>query len=774
MGRGVEFKHEMASAAPNPTGARAGRDDELTTVLQASVRFRRRQAFWYFAFLFSVVVVALAGAIGIVIWAVVHSENENLKRETALVARAMAQQQSQIVKDLERFAVSSANYRNIDSSYSSEWAHARLARPIGEIYNHDIVVVLNRRRRPLFAYVDGFVWLPSIYTTKLAGQLDDAVAEIQAAYRANLVSRQNYGFAFDGTPADVARSRLISLDGAPSIAAVFAIVPELDQVEVRDDDPSVIVSIRHADDALLAEIAGYAQLRDVTFSPMKPERPEKLELAAPDGAVIGYLAWAPTGGALGLLVDLAPAFVLAVLIVLAVTGLILKRAMRTTDELTYSEARARQSALHDALSGLPNRVFFDELARKKLEDAAAASTLAALIYLDIDHFKDVNDTLGHPVGDGLIREVAERLRGHVPGSDVVARISGDEFLILLTGMDSRAALLNACTNLNKRITKDLTVDNMALPTTVSMGVTFFPDHGTDLTQLLRRADIALYQAKERGRGRCILFEPQMDDTLKERRQMEKEMRRALERNEFFLRYQPIVTGDGSRIVGAEALIRWQHPKRGEVPPAAFLPVAEGTDLMWSIGAWVLRRALEDARSWPNLTIAVNVSPSQIRHPEFVPCVRRLLEELDFPANRLELEITEAAVMDHTNAVKSKLDELHGLGVRIALDDFGTGYSSLSYLRQFEFDKFKIDRSFVMNLEHEAESAAIVEALVNLADALGMAVTAEGIEATEQHDFLKDIGCEFLQGYYFGKPMLADELAALLRNDGELPRLSVKG
>lgn len=770
MGRGVEFKHEIGSAK----SGRAGRDDELTTVLQASVRFRRRQAFWYFAFLFSVVIIALAGAIGIVIWAVVHSENENLKRETALVARALTQQQSQIVKELERFAVSSATYRNIDTGYSSEWAHARLARPIGEIYKHDIVVVLNRRRRPLFAYVDGFVWLPSIYTTKLAGQLDDAVAEIQTAYRANLVSRQNYGFAYDGSPADVAQSRLISLDGAPSIAAVFAIVPELDQVEVRDDDPSVIVSIRHLDDTLLADIAGYAQLRDVTFSSMKPESPERLELAGPKGIAIGYLTWAPTGGALGLLVDLAPAFVLAVLIVLAVTGLILKRAMRTTDELTYSEARARQSALHDALSGLPNRVFFDELARKKLDEASRASKLAALIYLDIDHFKDVNDTLGHPVGDGLIREVAQRLRGHVPGTDVVARISGDEFLILLSGKDSRAQLLNACTSLSKRITKDLTVDNMALPTTVSMGVTFFPDHGTDLTQLLRRADIALYQAKERGRGRCVLFEPQMDETLKERRLLEKEMRRALERDEFFLRYQPIVTGDGSRIVGAEALIRWRHPKRGEIPPAAFLPIAEGTDLMSSIGAWVLRSALKEALSWPELTIAVNVSPSQIRHPDFVPNVSRLLGELDFPAERLELEITEAAVMDHTDAVKSKLDELHSLGVRIALDDFGTGYSSLSYLRQFQFDKFKIDRSFVMNLEHEPESAAIVEALVNLADALGMAVTAEGIEAREQHDFLKDIGCEFLQGYYFGKPMLAGELEQRISAGAEAPRLTAKG
>ncbi len=738
--------------------------DRMNLPLRATLSFRRRQALRMSALLFGIVLAALVGAIAVVAGAIVFSEQDALDREAALLDRAVAQEQRRLLKELERFAVSSATYRSVATDYSSEWVHTRIAEPLSRIYQHDVAIVLNRQRLPLFAYVEDFIWLPSIYNTKLETQLGPLVKSVQDAFQAALVERKGHGFAFDGEADFIGRSAIVMLDDRPAIASIFAIAPEPYDFIVSDAPPSVLVSLRYIDEEMLASLSEFAQLPNIHLSEADTGEFQRLPLRGSDGQVLCRLAWRPAEGASQRLVTLTPVFGISILIILGVTGVVLSRAFRASEELTLSEARSRQAALHDPLSGLPNRVYFDKLARERISSSVAEDQLCALLYLDIDHFKEVNDTLGHPVGDALIMELGNRLRQAIASGDVVARISGDEFLILLVGRKSREEVIAACSRLIEKLTRDLVVDGNSLPVTVSMGVTFSPSDGTDLVQLLRRADIALYQAKDQGRNRCIVFEQSMDDALNIRRKLEAEMRRALEHDEFFLNYQPVVSRDGRRMVGVEALIRWRHPDRGELPPGAFLPVAEGSDLMWQIGAWVLKTAMRDALAWPQLTVAVNVSTSQLRHPDFVSYVRRTLTELNYPASHLELEVTEAVLMDHTAIAKRTFSELHGLGLRIALDDFGTGFSSLSYLRQFHFDKFKIDRSFVTNVETESESAAIVRSLVGLGEALGMTITAEGIETETQFHFLQTAGCDYMQGYYFGRPMAAAKISERLAGE----------
>lgn len=728
--------------------------DRTGLPLQAGLRYRRRQAFSMSALLFGIVFAALASAIAVVAGAIVFSEQDALDREAALLDHAVAQEQHRLLKELERFAVSSATYRNVSANYSSEWVHTRIAEPLSRIYRHNATIVLNSQRLPLFAYVEDFIWLPSIYNTKLEARIGPLVKEVQQNFLSALVERKGHGLAFDGEASALARSAIVMLDERPAIASIFAIAPEPYDFIVTDAPPSVIITLRYFDETLLASLSEFAQLPDIHLSESDTADFQRLALRDPEGRILCHLAWRPAESASRRLVALAPVFIISVLIILGVTAVVLSRAFRASEELTLSEARSRQAALHDPLSGLPNRLYFDKLARERLSSALEKDALCALLYLDIDHFKEVNDTLGHPVGDALIVEIGERLRQAIGSGDVVARISGDEFLVLLVGRKNREEVVATCRRLIDRLTHDVVVEGNSLPITVSMGVTFSPTDGTDLVQLLRRADIALYQAKDQGRNRCIVFEQSMDDAINIRRKLEAEMRRALECEEFYLDYQPVMLRDGHSFAGVEALIRWRHPERGKLLPGAFLPVAEGTDLMWRIGAWVLKTAMRDALAWPHLTVAVNVSASQLRHPDFVPCVRRILKELDFPAERLELEVTEAVLMDHSAVAKRIFNELRALGLHIALDDFGTGFSSLSYLRQFRFDKFKIDRSFVTNVETESESAAIVRSLVGLGEALGMTITAEGIETETQFHFLQTAGCDYMQGYYFGRPMPA--------------------
>jgi diguanylate cyclase (GGDEF)-like protein len=425
-------------------------------------------------------------------------------------------------------------------------------------------------------------------------------------------------------------------------------------------------------------------------------------------------------------------------------------------------AEIRRVATHDALTGLPNRTLLHE----KIEDALArvrrGETLAVLC-LDLDHFKSVNDTLGHAVGDTLLRAVTARLTKCVRETDVVSRLGGDEFVVIQFDLEKPEQAGVLARRIIDAIAEPFDVDGHRVVVGMSVGIAIAPTDGEDRELLLRSADMALYRAKSDGRGACRFFEPAMDIRLQERRRLELDLRRALVSHEFLLHYQPLVDAVTEKIAGFEALLRWNHPEKGMISPLEFIPLAEEIGLIVPLGEWVLRKACADAMDWPaDIKIAVNLSPAQFKQQTLVHAVASALAASRLAPARLELEITESVLLTNSEATMAHLHQLRSLGVRIVMDDFGTGYSSLSYLRSFPFDKIKIDRSFVNELGATNDCAAIVKAIAALGVSLGIETTAEGVETEEQLKHLRTHGCTEFQGYYFSRPRPLDEATELLR------------
>jgi diguanylate cyclase (GGDEF)-like protein len=427
--------------------------------------------------------------------------------------------------------------------------------------------------------------------------------------------------------------------------------------------------------------------------------------------------------------------------------------------------RSAALARLEPLTGLCNRAELHERLGASLAAAKRAGAPLAVLLLDLDRFKAVNDTLGHPVGDALLRKVAERLRNAARQEDVIARLGGDEFAFLQigrAGADQSRAAEALARRLVDLVGRTYVVDGQMLNVGASVGIALYPADGRGADDLLKHADLALYRAKADGRGTFRFFEPAMNAAVQARRSLEIDLRRALALKQFTLAFQPQISLETGAVSGFEALLRWHHPERGPISPAAFIPLAEEIGVIVSIGEWALRTACREAASWAQpASIAVNLSPVQFRGGKLVETVMLVLVQTGLDPARLELEITEGALIDDTDGVLSVLNGLRALGVRISMDDFGTGYSSLSYLQKFPFDKIKIDQSFVRGMAGSSECGAIVRAIARLGASLGMRTTAEGVETADQLDAIRAEGCSEVQGHLTGRPMPADQAAALL-------------
>jgi diguanylate cyclase (GGDEF)-like protein/PAS domain S-box-containing protein len=437
----------------------------------------------------------------------------------------------------------------------------------------------------------------------------------------------------------------------------------------------------------------------------------------------------------------------------------------TFEDITEWQAAQEQishMARHDALTNLPNRTLFREQLEKALRLAKRSDQLAVLC-LDLDHFKDINDSLGHPVGDALLKEVARRLGECITEHDTVARLGGDEFAIVQFCSDCEpSAVAMLASHVVEQVSAPYEIAGHQLVIGVSIGISLAPEDGKNPDELLKKADLALYRAKEDGRGTYRFFETGMDARAQARRLLELDLRAALKRGEFEVYYQPIRDVAKDVVVAFEALVRWNHSLRGMISPVNFIPLAEETGLILPLGEWVLRQACMDAAGWSqNVGVAVNLSPVQFKNPSLVSTVKEALRASGLPAHRLELEITESVLLQNSEATLAVLHELRGFGVRISLDDFGTGYSSLSYLRSFPFDKIKIDRSFVSELATRDDSMAIVRAVTGLGKSLGIVTTAEGVETDAQFDLLRQEGCTQAQGYLFSRPRPAADVENML-------------
>ena len=421
-----------------------------------------------------------------------------------------------------------------------------------------------------------------------------------------------------------------------------------------------------------------------------------------------------------------------------------------------AKRRIQHLALHDSLTDLPNRAQLEKRVKAAVENVGRGAGKAAVLCIDLDRFKEINDTLGHSAGDLLIKGCANRLRAAVRETDVIARIGGDEFAIVQTVIDQPEGAHQLCRRLLKSITKPYNLDGHEVLVTASIGVAVANTARATPERLLQKADIALYRAKEEGRNTYRFYEPGMDAYLHQRKQMERGLRSALARDELELFYQPKLDLKGGRIFGAEALLRWRQSDQRLILPSAFIGIAEETGLILSLGEWVLHRACQQAAHWTGLTVSLNVSPVQFQHHDIVSMVKRCLMETGVQAERIELEITEGVLMRNTDAAVSTLKQLKELGVRIVMDDFGTHYSGLSYLMSFPFDKIKIDQSFVRSVRRRPGAEAIVRAVVELGHSLDMRICAEGVETDEQLTFLESEGCDEVQGFLVGEPMTVDQ------------------
>jgi diguanylate cyclase (GGDEF)-like protein/PAS domain S-box-containing protein len=439
-------------------------------------------------------------------------------------------------------------------------------------------------------------------------------------------------------------------------------------------------------------------------------------------------------------------------------------------ERKMAEERIQYLAHFDQLTGLPNRVLFIERINHALSMAQRSHEQLAVLFLDLDHFKNVNDTLGHRIGDALLIEVAKRLKTAIREEDTVSRQGGDEFMLVLPGADALVAA-RVTEQLLAAVAHSYQVEQYELNITFSIGIALYPGDGEDFDSLFMRSDIAMYRAKRDGRNNYRFFTQEMQAHSARTLQLENALRNALERDQFRLHYQPQVSLQDGRVIGAEALLRWQHPELGEVSPAEFIPIAEVSGQIVQIGEWVLRTAVRQLKRWMDsgielMVMAVNLSAVQFHHPHLPERVTQILAAENLPPQYLELELTEGVAMDDPIGAIAVMDDLHERGIRMSIDDFGTGYSSLSYLKKFKVYKLKIDQSFVRDITDDPEDKAIVAAIISLASRLGMRTIAEGVETEGQLAFLHNQGCNEVQGYYFSKPLPAEQFEAYLRGRNE--------
>ncbi len=447
---------------------------------------------------------------------------------------------------------------------------------------------------------------------------------------------------------------------------------------------------------------------------------------------------------------------------------------RDITDRKLAAARIQHLAHHDALTGLPNRVLFQERLRQALAQAKRAGDRVALMFLDLDKFKDVNDTLGHHVGDLLLRAVAKRLLRCVRETDTVARLGGDEFAVLLTNLPDPAGASTVAEAIIAALADPFGLEEHEVMTSTSIGITVFPDDAGDADQVLRHADLAMFRSKAEGRNTYHFYVSDMDAEVQARKVLERDLRAALGTDQLDLHYQPLIEVASGRIVGCEALLRWRHPERGWISPSEFIPVAERTDLILPLGRWVLHQACRQGQAWiraglPPLKMAVNLSPAQFKHrPALLTMISDILDQTGFAPDLLQLEITEGIAMQNVEGTIDLLRQLRELGALISIDDFGTGYSSLNYLKRFPVDKLKIDRSFVVDVGLHPGNASVVEAIVNLGHSLGTQVNVEGVETRQQLDFLIAHGVDEAQGFFFSRALPADDFAELVREEVPWP------
>lgn len=570
---------------------------------------------------------------------------------------------------------------------------------------------------------------------------------------------------------------MVRVGDRPAQMTVASIVPDTDMTMLRAT-PSHLVTLRFFDGAFLAGMRSDLLLDKVSagVSQAAGERSNSLPLADASGAPVGWINWQFSARGTAISEEMRPVFMAFVWFVLALIGsgaAIVRVLNRTLIKLREREADAIDQARHDPMTGLPNRTYFIEQLKRRLDEIAGEEGMAlSVAFFDLDHFKYINDTLGHSAGDLLVAQVAQRCRNRLRESDVIARLGGDEFVVMRAGTATPDEITRLGREMMGIFAAPFKIDGRIIDVTASCGISWGPEQGTCSADLLRNADIALFRAKQRGRARWRAFTDEMAQEMHRRREIEGELRKALQQDQLTLAYQPIVGAQDGRIMGCEALLRWQHPELGSISPGLFVPIAEQAGLMNLLGWWTLARVLQQRSAWPDLDVSINLSPLQLTSRGFLEDLDLLMRELGASPRGITFEVTEGILMESRAGAFDVLAGLQNRGFGVALDDFGTGYSSLSYLTAFHFDRLKIDRAFVRNIESDLDAQAVLKAIVSLGKTLNMLIVAEGVETLVQRQLVVSAGCELIQGYFHWAAMPAEELAALLRQQAGV-RVPVK-
>jgi diguanylate cyclase (GGDEF)-like protein len=698
------------------------------------------------------ILVALIGVL--LFWAGREADDIAVSRQIALANVVIGNLRSEIAHDQESVTVWDDAVVAVGRTDSAEWIDYNLGSWMNTYFGHDGAFVLDTRNRAIYQFA-------TIEQDEPYDGLKTVAAPLVARLREKL--REGDETELSDRILSHGAADLKVVWGRPALVSAKPIISDTGDIEQEPGSEYVHLAIRFLDGDFLALLAQDYMFEDLRFE--WDDRPARgfvsLPLLADSGTPIGHLHWRPHRPGAVMIGQVAPAAIAIAIMVFALIGGLLVLLSLRSKNLADREARMRHLAHHDPLTELPNRALFHQRLDEAIANRAANASVAVL-YLDLDHFKQVNDTLGHPAGDAVITEFSARLTALIRPTDTLSRIGGDEFTIVMPNLDGLDLVKAVSERIIDTVRQPFVIEGHQVFIGVTIGVAVAPRDGETQTELCRKADIALYHAKSAGRGRFAIFGSEMDAMLKARRDIERDLRKALtENDQLEVHYQPLFSASNHGIIGVEALLRWRHPQNGWISPDIFIPIAEESGMIEAIGEFVLRESCGAARHWPRLSVSVNVSAVELRNPAFAAKVASRLLEAEIEPRRLELELTETALTDPNGICDQNVKALRELGVRIALDDFGTGFSSLGRLQMLDVDRIKIDRSFVNGFGRDNGDESIVEAIVGMARARGLKTTAEGVETKEQGSRLKEIGCDDLQGFLYSRPLPRQELDMLL-------------
>jgi diguanylate cyclase (GGDEF)-like protein len=715
----------------------------------------------------------LLGLATLLIYVLVYSANSMdrsaIERQRELADNALSVRLVQSLSELRSVAWwDEMVVKSTPATLDKDWLDVEVGVFVTTSYAHDRIIVLDGSGRPIYGFgsdarldpttQDHYAKLVAPLVAQVRGGTNRSprikeVSLTQSIREDSKITERSYGRG---------AAAVMSDNGKPVLASLMSITPSIN-MKLNNARPQLLVSIIDVNGAVLKDIGKSILMPDLSFAKPKDERQGRFNLVSDSGEALGSLVWTPRQPGRALFYNLMP----LILIVLAATaGMIVylfSKLVTSAHSLAGREAEARFLADHDVLTGLPNRRQLERLYQRHFANASPYGDPLAIACVDLDRFKDINDTLGHQAGDALICAVAVRLRSILATGDTLARLGGDEFAILRQVRSSATEaefgnVIDAC------FAEPFDVTGHKIETGASMGINI-AFSATPFAEAIRRADIALYDAKANGRARATLFTPEMAKRVEKRHAIESDLKRAIANRELSLAYQPIVEAATGAITSVEALLRWNSATHGQVSPDVFITVAEEAGLMAELGRFVIGQAVEDAKRWPGITTAINISPAQLRSATVVADLLGPAKRAGISPHMITIEITESVLMSSDERTMRVLRELKSHGFTLALDDFGTGYSSLAYLRDFPFDKLKIDRSFVKGLSVTDRALAVVEGVVNFGRILGREIVAEGIETEQEMQAMQRAGCTHLQGFLFSRPLPAEHIEALAATFG---------